>query len=53
MEGVYGTCETPVLEGTPDHRDLVLSKQEKESNRTMMICCSPAAVRASCSTSDL
>jgi ferredoxin-NADP reductase len=40
MEGVCGTCETPVLEGTPDHRDLVLSKQEKESNRTMMICCS-------------
>lgn len=40
MEGVCGTCETRVLEGIPDHRDLVLSKQEKESNRTMMICCS-------------
>jgi vanillate O-demethylase ferredoxin subunit len=40
MEGVCGTCETPVLEGIPDHRDLVLSKREKESNRTMMICCS-------------
>jgi vanillate O-demethylase ferredoxin subunit len=40
MEGVCGTCATPVLEGIPDHRDLVLSKQEKESNRTMMICCS-------------
>ncbi len=40
MEGVCGTCETPVLDGVPDHRDLVLSDAEKSSNRTMMICCS-------------
>ncbi|MDQ2733512.1 MAG: PDR/VanB family oxidoreductase [Pseudomonadota bacterium] len=39
-EGVCGTCETAVLEGTPDHRDLVLSKSERASNRSMMICCS-------------
>jgi vanillate O-demethylase ferredoxin subunit len=39
-EGVCGTCETKVLEGIPDHRDLVLSGDEKSSNRTMMICCS-------------
>lgn len=39
-QGVCGTCETRVLEGTPDHRDLVLSKQEQASNKTMMICCS-------------
>lgn len=39
-EGVCGTCETEVLEGIPDHRDLVLSSDEKASNRTMMICCS-------------
>src|SRR5262245_8433286 len=40
MEGVCGTCETRVLEGTPEHRDLVLTKAEQASNRTMMICCS-------------
>lgn len=40
LEGVCGTCETRVIEGTPDHRDLVLSKAEREANRTMMICCS-------------
>ncbi|MBC7803797.1 MAG: oxidoreductase [Candidatus Parcubacteria bacterium] len=40
LEGVCGTCETRVLEGTPDHRDLVLSKDERAANRTMMICCS-------------
>lgn len=39
-EGICGTCETRVLEGIPDHRDLVLSKEEQEANRTMMICCS-------------
>jgi vanillate O-demethylase ferredoxin subunit len=40
LEGVCGTCETKVLEGIPDHRDMVLSAQERTSNRTMMICCS-------------
>jgi tetrachlorobenzoquinone reductase len=40
MEGVCGTCETPVLEGIPDHRDSVLSRREREANKTMMICCS-------------
>jgi len=40
LEGVCGTCETRVIEGLPDHRDLVLSKQERAANRTMMICCS-------------
>jgi tetrachlorobenzoquinone reductase len=24
----------------PDHRDMILSPQEKAANRTMMICCS-------------
>ena len=40
LEGVCGTCETKVLEGIPDHRDVVLTAQERASNRTMMICCS-------------
>jgi len=40
LEGVCGTCETKVIEGIPDHRDVVLSARERASNRTMMICCS-------------
>jgi len=40
MEGVCGTCEARVLDGVPDHRDLILSDAEKTSNKTMMICCS-------------
>jgi ferredoxin-NADP reductase len=40
LEGVCGTCETVVLEGTPDHRDKVLSVRERASNKKMMICCS-------------
>lgn len=41
-EGVCGSCETRVLEGIPDHRDLILTKEEQAANRTMMICCSGA-----------
>lgn len=40
QQGVCGVCETAVLSGTPDHRDLVLSEQERAAGRTMMICCS-------------
>jgi tetrachlorobenzoquinone reductase len=40
MEGVCGTCETGVLEGMPDHRDLILTEAERAANHTMMICCS-------------
>jgi vanillate O-demethylase ferredoxin subunit len=40
LEGVCATCETRVLGGVPDHRDLVLSKEEQASNTVMMICCS-------------
>ena len=39
-EGVCGSCETPVLEGQPEHHDLVLSQAEKAANKTLMICCS-------------
>ena len=39
-EGVCGTCEVAVLEGVPDHRDVVLSQSERASNRSIMICCS-------------
>lgn len=40
MQGVCGSCETPVLAGRPDHRDQVLTEREKAQGRTMMICCS-------------
>lgn len=39
-QGVCGACETRVIEGVPDHRDLVLGDGEKAANKTMMICCS-------------
>lgn len=39
-EGTCGTCETDVLEGTPDHRDSVLSDEEREAGETMLICAS-------------
>jgi tetrachlorobenzoquinone reductase len=41
-EGVCGSCEMRVLEGIPDHRDMVLTDAERASNKTMMICCSGA-----------
>jgi tetrachlorobenzoquinone reductase len=44
-EGVCGTCETRVIEGLPDHRDLFLGKEEQAANTTMMICCSGSKSR--------
>ncbi|MCL7426018.1 PDR/VanB family oxidoreductase [Streptomyces sp. YS415] len=39
-EGTCGTCETDVVEGTPDHRDSVLSDAERAAGETMLICVS-------------
>ncbi|QIY65517.1 2Fe-2S iron-sulfur cluster-binding protein [Streptomyces sp. RPA4-2] len=39
-EGTCGTCETDVLEGTPDHRDSVLTDAERAAGETMLICVS-------------
>lgn len=39
-QGICGTCETRVLEGQPDHRDSLLSDEEKLAGKVMMICCS-------------
>jgi len=39
-DGVCGSCETRVISGVPDHRDVVLTDAEKEAGGTMMICCS-------------
>ncbi|NMO91610.1 PDR/VanB family oxidoreductase [Actinomycetospora sp. TBRC 11914] len=38
-EGTCGTCETTVLEGEPDHRDSLLTDEERAEGATMMICC--------------
>ncbi|WP_082833321.1 PDR/VanB family oxidoreductase [Rhodococcus sp. LB1] len=44
-EGVCGTCEVRTLEGTPDHRDSVLSKAEQDSGEVMMVCVSRACTK--------
>ncbi|GLZ12732.1 ferredoxin [Actinomadura sp. NBRC 104425] len=41
-EGTCGTCETEVLGGEPDHRDSVLTDEERRSGEIMMICVSRA-----------
>lgn len=35
-----GTCETAVIEGTIDHRDSVLTSDERAAQATLMICVS-------------
>ncbi|MEV0024478.1 PDR/VanB family oxidoreductase [Streptomyces atroolivaceus] len=42
-DGICGSCETRVLEGTPDHRDFLLSEAERAAGTTMMICVSRCA----------
>jgi ferredoxin-NADP reductase len=42
-EGTCGTCETPVAEGEIDHRDSILTRQERARMDTMFICVSRAA----------
>lgn len=42
LEGTCGSCETKVLAGIPEHRDSVLTEQERAANKTMMVCVSRA-----------
>ncbi|MDI3418895.1 PDR/VanB family oxidoreductase [Streptomyces luteolus] len=42
-DGICGSCETRVLDGTPDHRDFLLSEAEHAANASMMICVSRCA----------
>ena len=42
QQGVCGTCETRVIAGIPEHRDMILSDAERAANNIMMICCSRA-----------
>lgn len=39
-EGMCGTCETGVVSGEVDHRDAILSPEERSENESMMICVS-------------
>lgn len=40
LEGYCGSCETVVLEGDIDHRDIYLPDEDRLSGKTMMICVS-------------
>ncbi|WP_067467884.1 PDR/VanB family oxidoreductase [Actinomadura macra] len=42
-EGTCGTCETTVLAGTVDHRDSLLTPDERAAHDTMFICVSRAS----------
>jgi ferredoxin-NADP reductase len=39
-DGICGSCITPILSGTVDHRDLVLTKKEQAAMDQMFICVS-------------
>ncbi|MGB3434188.1 cytochrome P450/oxidoreductase [Achromobacter sp.] len=41
-EGLCGSCEVRVLGGAVDHRDVVLTRAEREAGTRMMACCSRA-----------
>jgi ferredoxin-NADP reductase len=41
-EGMCGTCETAVCDGEIDHRDYVLSAEQRAAGRSMMVCVSRA-----------
>jgi len=42
QEGTCGSCETGVLDGVVDHRDSVLTPEERAAGTTMMVCVSRA-----------
>jgi ferredoxin-NADP reductase len=39
MEGICGSCRVAVQEGMPDHRDHVLTEEERARNDTVLVCC--------------
>jgi ferredoxin len=41
-QGICGSCLTPVLAGEPEHRDSVLSDEERKLNGQMTVCVSRA-----------
>ena len=44
-QGHCGSCLTPVLEGTPDHRDQFMLPEEHERNDAFTPCCSRSLTR--------
>jgi len=42
QRGDCGICQCGVIEGVPDHRNVILSDDEKASNKVMQICVSRA-----------
>ncbi|GLR83453.1 PDR/VanB family oxidoreductase [Bradyrhizobium iriomotense] len=42
QRGDCGICQCSVIAGVPDHRDVILSDDEKASNKVMQICVSRA-----------
>jgi ferredoxin-NADP reductase len=45
LEGICGSCQTPVLEGEPDHRDHLLTGNDRENAQIMYVCVSRARSR--------
>lgn len=41
-EGLCGSCEVNLLEGEAEHRDSVLTEDEKAEQSVLMVCCSRA-----------
>ncbi|RYE41211.1 MAG: oxidoreductase [Hyphomicrobiales bacterium] len=39
-EGTCGSCEVPVIDGVPDHRDTVLTAEERASCDLILVCVS-------------
>ncbi|MDO8864223.1 PDR/VanB family oxidoreductase [Haliea sp. E1-2-M8] len=39
-EGVCGSCEVRLLAGKADHRDMILTDDEKADNTSVFVCCS-------------
>ncbi|WP_369790001.1 2Fe-2S iron-sulfur cluster-binding protein [Rouxiella sp. WC2420] len=39
-QGICGSCITDVIDGIPDHRDCVLTEEEREENTQITVCCS-------------
>lgn len=45
QNGVCGSCLTKVIEGRPEHRDMVLTDAEKAANDVIAVCCSRSKSR--------
>ncbi len=40
LQGICGTCEATVLEGTPDHQDSMLTDAERDAGNVILTCVS-------------